>query len=166
MIKRILIENPKKILFLVFLFFILIRLVAMYLYADQTLMDEWNAIIKSIWKQLSRHKNVCDKDNKWHTGTKLFYATCLSVLYIFYTNNFWKYVSYRNSYSLSNFLFYYFDIFLVQNLNKIFLKKNFLFLNIYLRNVTFKHLFIYYYFIIKFSIKFISFIFLFSFGIN
>tara|TARA_B100001248_G_scaffold254192_1_gene232285 strand:- start:547 stop:1779 length:1233 start_codon:yes stop_codon:yes gene_type:complete len=48
MIKRILIENPKKILFLVFLFFILIRLVAMYLYADQTLMDEWNAIIKNL----------------------------------------------------------------------------------------------------------------------
>ena len=48
MIQRILIENPKKILFLAFLFFILIRLVAMYFYADQNLMDEWYEIIKNL----------------------------------------------------------------------------------------------------------------------
>ncbi len=48
MTQRILIENPKKIIFLSFLFFIIIRLVAMYLYADQSLMDEWYEIIKNL----------------------------------------------------------------------------------------------------------------------
>jgi 4-amino-4-deoxy-L-arabinose transferase-like glycosyltransferase len=62
MIKRIFSENPKKILLLFFLFFIFIRLTAMYLYADQILMDEWYRILKNLAGENLAGENLAGKE--------------------------------------------------------------------------------------------------------
>ena len=165
MIKRILSENPKKIFLSAFIFFILLRLLAMYFYADQTLMDEWYEIIRNLTGDNTAGKKIFATRIVNDVPVPNFFMPPAYPFFIYSIKLVFGNIFLTEIVILFQIIFSVISIYFLYKILLNFFKKNFLFFT-FLYATTNKYLLFGNYFVFEFSTKFISYIFLLSFRSN